>query len=72
MGILPCLTTHSFRHTFANILCEKGVSIKTTQYMMGHDDISTTMDIYIKLSEEMIMEEYKQKIRDVNFKQRVQ
>lgn len=60
--ILPTISTHSLRHTYANILCEKGFNIKSIQYLMGHDDISTTLDIYTKQSLENIVAEYKDRM----------
>ncbi len=56
--ILPKITTHWFRHTFANILCQKEVSIKTSQRLLGHDDISTTMDIYTHVSDTNVRDEF--------------
>lgn len=37
---------HALRHTYATRLFEAGVSPKTVQVLMGHSDISMTMDIY--------------------------
>jgi integrase len=37
---------HSLRHTYATRLFEVGVPIKTVQALMGHSDITTTMNIY--------------------------
>lgn len=37
---------HSLRHTYATRLFEVGVPIKTVQVLMGHSDITTTMNIY--------------------------
>ena len=36
---------HSFRHTFASKLINKGISIKVVQELLGHEDIKTT-EIY--------------------------
>jgi len=36
------LTPHTFRHTFATSLFRMGVSIKTTQELLGHASIATT------------------------------
>ena len=37
---------HIFRHTFASRFCENETSIKVIQEVMGHADVSTTMNIY--------------------------
>lgn len=37
---------HSLRHTYATRLFEADVPIKTVQKLMGHTDITTTMNIY--------------------------
>jgi integrase len=43
---------HDLRDTFATMCYDAGVDAKTTQKWMGHSDITTTMKIYTKLSEE--------------------
>lgn len=40
------LTIHTFRHTYASDLYKAGVDIKQAQYLLGHDDIKTTLDTY--------------------------
>ena len=37
---------HIFRHTFASRFCENETNIKVIQEVMGHADVSTTMNIY--------------------------
>ena len=39
-------TPHIFRHTYATLLNGAGVPIKTIQSILGHADISTTMNVY--------------------------
>lgn len=43
---------HDLRHTFATMLYDAGVDVKSAQYYLGHKDISTTMNLYTHLSEE--------------------
>lgn len=43
---------HDLRHTFATLLFDAGVDVKTAQTWLGHDDPSVTMRIYTHLSKE--------------------
>ena len=51
--LLPNFSCHNFRHTFATRLCESGANIKAIQGILGHSDITTTMDIYTDVTQEM-------------------
>lgn len=50
--ILPDFSAHNLRHTFCTRLCENESNLKVIQDIMGHADISTTMDIYAEATEE--------------------
>ena len=43
---LPNVTPHVCRHTFSTKMARMGMNPKTLQYIMGHSDISVTLDIY--------------------------
>ncbi len=43
---LPNITPHSFRHTFCTRMANKGMNPKALQYIMGHANITMTLDYY--------------------------
>ena len=43
---LPKITPHVFRHTFCTNMANAGIDIKSLQYLMGHADVSVTMNVY--------------------------
>ncbi len=45
------ITPHQLRHAYATMLYDAGIDIKTAQYLLGHANIQTTMDIYTHLSQ---------------------
>lgn len=51
--IIPRLSCHIFRHTFASRFCENETNIKVIQEVMGHADVSTTMNIYAEANPEV-------------------
>ncbi len=46
---LPHISAHILRHTACTRLAESGLEPKVLQYIMGHANISVTMDIYTHL-----------------------
>ncbi len=46
---LPAITPHVCRHTYCTNMAKSGVSPKTLQYLMGHADIATTLNVYTHL-----------------------
>ena len=51
--LLPHFSCHILRHTCATRLCESGISLKVVQTILGHEDISTTMNIYVSVTSEL-------------------
>ena len=47
---LQRFTPHDLRYTYATILYDAGVDVKTAAALLGHDDIQVTMGIYTQLS----------------------
>lgn len=45
-------TPHMLRHTYATMLFDADIDVKTAQTWLGHTDIKTTLDIYTHLSEQ--------------------
>ena len=48
--LLPHFSCHILRHTFATRLCESGINLKVIQSVLGHADVSTTMNIYVDVT----------------------
>ena len=50
--LIPHFSAHHLRHTFCTRFCENETNLKVIQSIMGHADITTTMDIYAEATEE--------------------
>lgn len=68
---MPPITPHICRHTYCSNQAKAGMNPKTLQYLMGHSDISVTMNVYTHLGlddakQEMIrLEELEQARKEV-------
>ena len=47
---LPEITPHVCRHTYCSNMAKAGMNPKTLQYLMGHSDISVTLNTYTHVS----------------------
>ena len=48
--VIDKITPHMLRHTYATILFDAGVDVKSAQKFLGHSDIEVTLEIYTHLS----------------------
>lgn len=56
--LLPPFSCHSLRHTFTTRMVESGVNVKVVQEVLGHKDVSTTLDIYTDVTKELARREF--------------
>ena len=56
--LLPHFSAHNLRHTFCTRFCENETNLKIIQEIMGHADISTTMNVYNEATREKKMESF--------------
>jgi site-specific recombinase XerD len=54
---MPLVTPHVCRHTYCSNMAKSGMNPKTLQYLMGHADISVTLNIYTHVSFEDVRAE---------------
>lgn len=47
--VIPPITAHWLRHTFATLLYLAGVDVLTARDQLGHEDVQTTLSIYTHL-----------------------
>ncbi|MCD8239455.1 MAG: site-specific integrase, partial [Clostridiales bacterium] len=56
--IIRHFSVHSLRHTFCTRFCENETNLKVIQEIMGHANISITMDIYAEATKEKKAESF--------------
>ena len=62
---MPKVTPHICRHTFCSNMAKSGMNPKTLQYLMGHADISVTLNVYTHVKYDDAKQELK-KLKIVN------
>lgn len=60
---MPKVTPHVCRHTFCSNMAKSGMNPKTLQYIMGHSDISVTMNTYAHVNIDDAQKEMKRVAR---------
>ncbi len=63
--LIPFFSCHVLRHTFATKMIYFGMNVKALQDILGHQEFSTTMDIYVDRSQTLMREEL-EKIEQLN------
>ena len=61
---MPKVTPHVCRHTFCSNMAKSGMNPKTLQYLMGHSDISVTLNTYTHLGFDDAKEELRRVAND--------
>ena len=56
---MPKIPPHMCRHTYCSNMAKSGINPKTLQYLMGHSDISVTMNVYTHIGFDDAEEELK-------------
>lgn len=55
---MPIITPHVLRHTFCTNMVQRGLDIKSLQYIMGHSDTSTTLNVYAHAQYDHVAESF--------------
>ena len=63
--ILPHFSCHHLRHTFCTRICESETNIKVIQSVMGHKDVTTTLNIYADIHDAKKVEAFKELSQDL-------
>lgn len=55
---VPKITPHVLRHTFCTNAQRAGINVKTLQYLMGHSNVSVTLDVYTHVDFDAVEAEF--------------
>ena len=47
------MMSQPFLYTFATRMCESGLNVKVVQSVLGHADVTTTLDIYVTVTNDL-------------------
>lgn len=65
--LLPHFSAHNLRHTFCTRFCENETNLKVIQEIMGHANISITMDVYNEATNDMKQEAFRELENKIKF-----
>ena len=54
----PRVTPHVLRHTFCTNMQRAGIDVKSLQYLMGHSNVSVTLDVYTHVDFQAVQEAF--------------
>ena len=54
----PRVTPHVLRHTFCTNMQQGGIDVKSLQYLMGHSNVSVTLDVYTHTNFQTVQEAF--------------
>ena len=54
----PRVTPHVLRHTFCTNMQRAGIHVKSLQYLMGHSNVSVTLDVYTHVDFHAVQEAF--------------
>lgn len=54
---MPKISAHTMRHTFCTRMAENNMDIKVLQYIMGHANVSITMQVYTHIADKKRIED---------------
>ena len=57
--VVPKITPHVCRHTYCTRMVSAGMNPKVLQYLMGHSNISSTMNVYTHMEIEEVQKEFR-------------
>jgi integrase/recombinase XerD len=61
-GVVENWNPHAFRHALAKRMIQKGAPAKVVQNILGHSDISTTMNMYVIFDEDELADYHRKMI----------
>ena len=64
--LIPHFSCHHLRHTFCTRFCENETNVKVIQSVMGHADISTTLNIYAEATDRAKKESFENLARNLD------